>query len=101
MLIGKLEMAKALTRKVEGAVNAHSLLPSLAAFRLRDVVASMIGSDGRGLLAARRRPALPDQQRQPIAASAQALKQRDIRNIGKPIAVAQAAVERSPRSPRQ
>jgi hypothetical protein len=85
-LIGELEMTEALAREIEGAVNA----PQLVAFLGRpsrlghrgcvddaDQTAAACWRGGRG-------QGFPDEERQPIAASTQALKQRDIGNIGKP-----------------
>ena len=86
MLIGQLEMAKALARKVEGAVNAPQLVAPLGRpSRLRD--RRRVDDPDQTAAACLRRGGgqrFPDQERQPIAASAQALKQRDIGNIGKP-----------------
>lgn len=85
-LIGWLEMAKALVREVEGAVNAPQpvlLLGRRSGLRDRGRV-----DDPDQTAAARLRRCggqrLPDQERQPIARPAQALKQRDIGNVGEP-----------------
>ena len=79
-------MAEALGGKVEGAVNAPQLVLRLGRrSSLRDrcrVDKPDQASPARLGRGARQR--LPDQQRQPIAASSQALEQRDIRNIGEP-----------------
>ena len=86
MLIGELEMAESLGGKDEGAVNAPQLVPPLGRrFRLwdrgrvddADQAAAACLRRGRG-------QRLPDQERHPVAAPAQALKQRDIGKIGKP-----------------
>jgi len=86
VLIGELEMTEALARKIEGAVNA----PHLGALLGRpsrlgdrgcvddaDETPAACWRGGRG-------QRFSDEERQPIAASAQALKQRDIGKIGKP-----------------
>ncbi len=86
MLIGELEMAEALGGNVEGAVNAPQLIASLG--RRPGLWDRGRVNDAYQAAAARLRHGggqrLPNQERQPIAAPAQALKQRDIGKIGKP-----------------
>ena len=85
MLIGQLKEAEPFGRKIEGAVNAPQLVAPLGCrsglWDRRRV------DDPDQAAAARLRcgggQRLPDQKRQPVAAPAQALEQRDIGKIGK------------------
>src|SRR5208283_3395384 len=84
MLIGQLEMTEALARKVEGAVNAPQLVPPLGC-RSGLWDRRRIDDPDQAAAARLRRGGgqrLPDQERQPVTAPAQALKQCDIGKIG-------------------
>ena len=100
--VGQLKKAKAFARKIEGAVDAPQLVVFLGRRPSLWDRGGVDDPDRRPRLAcgAAEASASPPKG-EPVAALAQALEQRHIGNIGKPKEAAQAAVERSPPSPRQ